>query len=159
MSETEGKLDAAALRAIEVGQQMARLLASVPEIELRLAIVGQLGECCGVVGLVKEIHDVMERHNRMVEGRSMRSAAVSPTSEAMPIAPALLTLKQAAAYLSVSTTAMRRLAITPLPLPGRGEGKRPRLRYRRVDLDAFIQRMASTNNRQPLVRRKREAAA
>lgn len=82
---------------------------------------------------------------------------MSTTSE--HITPALLTLKQAATYMGVSTTAMRRLAITPLPLPGRGDGKRPRLRYRRTDLDAFIQRMASPANRQPLVRRKRGAAA
>ncbi len=75
------------------------------------------------------------------------------------IVPALLTPKQAAAYLGLSVVHLRRLAITPLPLPGHGEGKRPRLRYRRVDLDQFIERMASPSNRQPLVRRHRTAAA
>lgn len=81
------------------------------------------------------------------------------SAETMPIAPALLTSKQAAAYLGISIRALRRLAITPLQLPGVGKGIKPHWRYRRVDLDEFIVRMASPKNRQPLVRRKRGAAA
>lgn len=76
-----------------------------------------------------------------------------------PIVPALMTLKQAATYLAVSPTTMRRLAIEPLLVPGRGEGKRPHLRYRRTDLDAFITRTFATGNRKRLVRKPSDAAA
>lgn len=44
--------DKAIAHAVKVGKDMARLLASVPDIELRLAIIGNLGELCGIVDLL-----------------------------------------------------------------------------------------------------------
>lgn len=81
------------------------------------------------------------------------------TTTTTTITPALLAAKQAAAYLGISVRALRRLDIEPVHFPGRGTGARPRLMYRRVDLDAFIARMASTVKRRPLVRRRRAGAA
>lgn len=57
-----------AKHAVRVGREMARLLGTVPDIELRLAIVGTLGEQCGIVDLTQNIKRAMEQYNKMVGG-------------------------------------------------------------------------------------------
>ena len=55
-------------QAIQAAATMAALLNGF-SIEVRLAIIGQLGEtCCGLVGLAEQIKRAMEQYNNSVEG-------------------------------------------------------------------------------------------
>jgi hypothetical protein len=62
------------------------------------------------------------------------------------IAPAYLNRADAAAYIGVSTRYFRRhVSVRPKELPGRG--KRKVLVYAVRDLDAWVERVSSTNSR------------
>jgi hypothetical protein len=57
--------------------------------------------------------------------------------EALPAPDALLTQPQAAALLGVGVSYLRRSSCPKVLLPGGGSGRKPLLRYRRADLNAW----------------------
>jgi predicted DNA-binding transcriptional regulator AlpA len=62
----------------------------------------------------------------------------------------LLRQPEAAEYLGVSTRYLRyRSDIPVVLLPGHGEKGRPLLRYRRRDLDTWIERVNNPRSRKP----------
>lgn len=73
--------------------------------------------------------------------------------------PALMRQKEAATYLGISVQQLNRLQITRIPMPGRGTGAKPRVWYRRTDLDAFIEQLAEPSSRKRVVKESARGAA